>query len=1180
MGSSHSLEDKFTANSGAVFMSGTQALVRLPMAQMRRDRAKGLNTAAFITGYRGSPLGAYDLQLFRAKHHLDSLNVRFQPGVNEDLAATAIWGTQQVPLYELAKNDGVVGIWYGKGPGVDRSGDVFRHGNAAGTSSNGGVLCLAGDDHAAKSSTVPHQSDHAFMSARMPMLFPSSVHEFIEVGLLGIALSRFSGCWVGMKVISDTVETSAVVSLGDEMREFVTPDIADVFAELEPESNTALSENGLNLRWPDPPMVQDKRMQEQKEAAVLAFARANKIDQTIIASPDARFGIVASGKAFEDVRQALHLLGIDNILAAALGVSLYKVRMPYPLEPQGIIEFATGLSEVIVFEERREIIEHQIKQQLYDLPDAQRPVIIGKRDEAGHAFLPTTETMSIAVCAQALAQRLLKQPISDELKSGIKSKVQILRAAIAKKSSQLAPITRNPWFCSGCPHNSSTKVPEGSKALAGIGCHYMVQWMDRSTDTFTQMGAEGMPWTAIAHYVDDDHRFVNIGDGTYFHSGLLAIRGGVASGVNVTYKVLYNDAVAMTGGQAIDGGLTPAQITHQLKAEGVAPIFLVSDEPELYPSSTLAAGVHVRHREDLDTVMRQLRELKGCNAIVYVQTCAAEKRRRRKRGLLPDPKTRMYIHPAVCEGCGDCSTQSNCVSIEPLETAFGRKRKINQSSCNKDYTCKNGFCPAFVTINDAELVKQTALEPHHAMADNAIAEPALPSLANGSCNVLITGVGGTGVLTIGSLLGMAAQIDGHAAMILDIAGLAQKGGAVVSHVRLAKTPEQITSPHIVPGGTDVLIAADSVVASSTDNAILFDQQRTQAIVNTTAAPVADFVLKRDFNFKHDAVASTIKKQVTDANHFHAFSKIAEQLTGDAIASNILMLGYAWQQGLIPVSREALRAAIELNAVAVDMNLGAFEWGRMLAHDPGAIAALLQPSQSADNRTLDMMRVGDLIEHRKMHLQAYQNKRLAKQYAKAVERFRALAEQHGLDESLVKLVAHSYARVLSYKDEFEVARLFSLPEFKVQMKTQFAGEFSYMYNMAPPFLNRKTSTGRPKKRKIGSWFKPFLSALQHGRLIRNTPLNVFGYTAERRAERRWIKQYESDLEAVSSRVSELPSINQSAAHIDTISRLLSLPDTIRGFGPVKQQSMDEADKEREKLLQALQSPLVIDLTQVA
>ena len=1153
MGSSHSLNDKYTAENGAVFMSGTQALVRLPMVQMRRDRLAGLETATYITGYRGSPMGIYDQQLQKAQHFLEPHKIRFQPGVNEDLAATAIWGTQQVPLYENAQVDGVVGIWYGKGPGVDRSGDVFRHGNAAGSSVHGGVLCVAGDDHSAKSSTVQHQSDHAFAASRMPMLYPSSVHEFVEVGLLGIALSRFSGCWVGMKVISDTVETSAVVDLSNESTPINIP------------ADFVMPEDGLNLRWPDPFPTQDVRLHENKHKAVYAFARANNIDQWVVKSSKTGFGIISSGKAFEDTRQALHMLGIDASVSESIGLQLYKVRMPYPLEPEGVTAFADGLDEVLVLEERREIIEDQLKAILYHRYQGTR--IVGKHDEHGNAFLPTAATLSVAVCMRAIAERLLKFGVDESVQEKIQARLAALNGTLQKQLVHNAPMERRPWFCSGCPHNTSTKVPEGSKALAGIGCHFMVLWMDRDTETFTHMGAEGVPWTAISHYVDDTHRFVNIGDGTYFHSGLLAIRASVASGVNLTYKVLYNDAVAMTGGQSLDGTLTPEQITHQLKAEGVWPVYLVSDEPEHYPASVVADGVIVKHRDHLDSVMRELRELQGCNAIVYVQTCAAEKRRRRKRGLLVDPDQRMFINADVCEGCGDCSTQSNCVSVEPLETVLGRKRRINQSSCNKDYSCLNGFCPSFVTIKGASLKRREAQQLDKLQN---LPEPTLPKLTSESWNILVTGIGGTGVLTIGSILGMAAHIDGHAAMILDMTGLAQKGGAVLSHVRIAASPDIVTSAHIVPAGCDLLVAADAVVASSKSSAELLNEKRTHALVNTATAPVADFVLHRDLEFGHDSVASSIRQQVLGTEHFHAFTDIAQKLTGDAIGTNILMLGYAWQQGLLPVSLDALQQAITLNGVAVQANLTALEWGRQLAAQPEVLKAKLADNNAEVNRVPQSLDA--LVQHRIAHLQNYQGDKLAKKYQQQVSHFQTRVHERGLDESLVRALAHNYARVLSYKDEYEVSRLYSLPSFQEQLNSQFDGDYSLEFNLAPPILGGKALNGRPKKRKMGPWVLKLFKVLQRGKKLRGTPFDVFGYTAERRAEREWIARYENDVHRLMS------SVNAGNASI--AEQLLTIPDQIRGFGPVKVEAMEKARLQRERLWRDFDAPAPIDLTSVA
>ena len=1155
MGKSHSLDDKYTAETGSVFMTGTQALVRLPMAQMRRDRTQGLNTAAFVTGYRGSPLGAYDQQLERAQKHLSALDVRFQPGINEDMAATAIWGSQQVSLSEQANRQGVVGYWYGKGPGVDRCGDVFKHGNAAGSSTHGGVLCFAGDDHAAKSSTLPHQSDHAFMSAVMPVLYPSSIQEFIDVGLFGIAMSRYSGLWVGYKVISDTIETSAVVELGDELKPFVLPE------------DYELPHGGLNLRWPDPPLVQDDRLQEHKAYAALAFARANKIDQTVLDVPQARFGIVATGKAFEDVRQALAELGVDDEAAKKIGLRLYKVRMPWPLEPSGIRAFSEGLEEVLIIEERREIIEHQIKQQLFNWRADVRPRIVGKFDETDKPFLPLSAALSTSRVARAIATRLLKLPFDETLKQHIQKRLTYLQKRADEKASHIAPIERQPWFCSGCPHNSSTKVPEGSKAMAGIGCHYMVQWMDRDTDTFTQMGGEGVPWTSISHYTDEKHRFVNLGDGTYFHSGLLAIRASVAAGVNITYKVLYNDAVAMTGGQTVDGELSAEKIAHQLHAEGVAPLYLVSDEPELYSKETLPSGTHIKHRDELDSVQRQLRELSGCNAIVYAQTCAAEKRRRRKRGLMPDPLKRVIINSAVCEGCGDCSIQSNCVSIEPLDTPMGRKRQINQSSCNKDFSCVQGFCPSFVTVEGAQLRKRVV--PAQDITQERLPHPTLPVLGDTSWNIAVTGVGGTGVLTIGALLGMAAHVDGQASIILDMAGLAQKGGAVLSHVRLARTTSMITSPHIVAGSADLLIAADAVVAASRDGIVLCDSSRTSAIVNTTTAPVASFVRHRDIDFKYSAVEARIAQSVEGSTHFHAFAKAAEHKMGDTIATNIMMLGYAWQSGLLPLSFNALDTAIALNGVSVDANRLAFHWGRKLRLDASQFSAKnvqaedgLSPSKSGSQLAAPPDSLDGLIKHRSTHLERYQNRALAEKYQQRVAQFRQRCKLSTVDDALVRTVASEYARLLAYKDEYEVARLYSLPAFRQQLDETFDGGYTFKIHLAPPLLSQPGPNGRPRKRAFSARILTLFRLLQHGKRLRGTPLDVFGYTAERRTEREWIKRYEGDVDLVESLLTE----NNAEACL----ALLQVPAQIRGFGIVKHEAMVEAEAVRDLALKTLRN----------
>src|SRR6201991_1997106 len=984
-----SLDQKYTQGSGHVFMTGIRVLVRLPMAQIRRDRAAGLNTAGFISGYRGSPLGGYDQQLFAAKKHLEQYNIKFQPGVNEDLAATAIWGSQQLNLSPGARHDGVVGIWYGKGPGVDRCGDVFRHGNAAGSAKNGGVLCLAGDDHGAKSSTVPHQSDHAFISALMPYLYPSSIHEMIEMGLLGIAMSRYSGCWVGMKVITETVETTAEINLNDEMTPFVIP------------TDFEMPPGGLNLRWPDDRFAQDRRLQDYKGFAAIAFARANNINRVTIDSPKARFGIMASGKSYEDVRQALRELGITEQVAAKIGLRLYKIGMPWPLEPEGVRQFAVGLEEIFIVEERREIVEHQVKQELFNWRDDVRPRIVGKMDDHDKRFLTFAAELSVSSLASSLTERLLKLDLNPEIAEMLRAKADWFNGRQATQMQAVAPVTRTPYFCSGCPHNTSTKVPEGRRALGGIGCHFMALWMDRSTETFTHMGGEGVPWVGVAPFTKEQHVFANLGDGTYFHSGSLAIRQAVASGANITYKLLYNDATAMTGGQHVDGELSPQQITFQMHSEGIRNIYLVSENPHLYPASDIAPGVITRHRDELDAVMKECREIKGTSAIVFVQTCAAEKRRRRKRGLMEDPARRVMINPAVCEGCGDCSVQSNCISVEPLETEFGRKRAINQSSCNKDYSCVKGFCPSFVTIDGGAPRHRAPAE----LADiGELPEPALRPTVDKPYNIAVGGVGGTGVLTIGALLGMAAHIEGKASMILDMSGLAQKGGAVLSHVRLSEHTADVTCSRIVTGTADLVLAAEEVVAVAKDTISLCDTSRTRGIINSHVIPTADFVLNRDFNFQTRKLNGLLETALHKDSVFFDFTKPAEQLLGDSIATNMMMMGYAYQKGLLPLSAEAIEQAIEVNGVAVKMNTQAFRLGRLAVADPSRIAAIMKGhDETAAPKALEAMSLDEIIAHRSQHLTDYQNAQLAQRYQALVTQVRDAARDQGFGEELPRAV---------------------------------------------------------------------------------------------------------------------------------------------------------------------------------
>jgi indolepyruvate ferredoxin oxidoreductase len=1145
-----SLDQKYTQTSGHIFLTGIQALVRLPMVQMRRDKAAGLNTAGFVTGYRGSPLGGYDQQLFAARKYLEEYNVKFQPGVNEDLAATAIWGSQQLNLSPGARHDGVVGIWYGKGPGVDRCGDVFRHGNAAGSAKNGGVLCLAGDDHGAKSSTVPHQSDHAFISALMPYLYPSSIHEIIEMGLLGIAMSRYSGCWVGMKVITETVETTAEIDLSNEMNPFIIP------------TDFEMPPGGLNLRWPDESHAQDHRLQDYKGFAAIAFARANKVNRITMDSPNARFGIMASGKAYEDIRQALRELGITPEVAAKIGLRLYKIGMPWPLEPQGVREFAVGLEEILIIEERREIVENQVKQELFNWRDDVRPRIVGKMDEHDKRFLPFAEELGVASLASSLTERLLRLNLNPEIAAMLRAKADWFNGRQATQMQAVAPITRTPYFCSGCPHNTSTKVPEGSRAFAGIGCHFMALWMDRNTETFTHMGGEGVPWVGVAPFTDEKHVFANLGDGTYFHSGSLAIRQAIASKANITYKLLYNDATAMTGGQHVDGELSPQQITFQLHSEGIRDIYLVSENPDAYPASDIAPGTRTAHRDELDAVMKMLREVKGTSAIVFVQTCAAEKRRRRKRGTLEDPQRRVLINPAVCEGCGDCSVQSNCISVEPLETEMGRKRTINQSSCNKDYSCLKGFCPSFVTVDGGKLRRRA---PADLGSIGELPEPAARPSLERPYNVAVGGVGGTGVLTIGALLGMAAHIEGKASMILDMSGLAQKGGAVLSHVQLSEHTADVTSSRIVTGTADLVIAADEVVAVAKDTMTLCESGRTYGVINTHLIPIADFIMNRDFNFQSRKVNHVLETALRKDSSFFDFTKPAEILLGDSIATNMMMMGYAYQKGLLPLAAKSILQAIEVNGVAIKMNSQAFQLGRLAALDPSRISAMMKgQDETVAPKTLDTMSLDEIIAHRSALLTDYQNAKLATRYRDLVTRVRDAALHGGFGDELPRAVAINYAKLLAYKDEYEVARLYTDGKFEKQLRDQFDGDFKISFNLAPPLLGGGTDAlGRPKKRAFGAWMMPVFRMLAGLRGLRGTALDIFGHSADRKLERELIADYEKDVARVLAALSPVT--------LETAVELLALPDRIRGYGPVKEKSVKDAKARHAQLTADLANP---------
>jgi len=1172
-----SLDDRWTLERGRAYMSGTQALLRLAMLQRSRDVAAGLNTAGFVTGYRGSPLGSVDQTAWRAKKHLEANHIRFHTGLNEDLAATSVWGTQQVGMAPGAKYDGVFAMWYGKGPGVDRCGDVFKHANAAGTSPRGGVLALAGDDHGAKSSTLPHQSDHIFKACMIPVLYPATVQEYLDLGLHGFAMSRYAGIWVAMKTVTEVVEASSSVVVDPDRVQIALP------------TDFVMPPGGLNIRWPDTPLAQEARLLDHKLYAALAYCRANRLNTTVLDSPQARFGIVASGKAYLDMRQALADLGLDEATCARIGIRVFKVGMVWPLEAQAVRAFAEGLEEILVVEEKRQLIEYQIKEDLYAWIGTGRriPRVIGKFDEKdggewsvpqGSWVLPAHSELSPSVVAKAIAARIGRL----ELPSDVRERLQARLALIEAKETSLARprlvAERKPYFCSGCPHNTSTVVPEGSRAVAGIGCHYMAIWMDRSTSTFTQMGGEGAPWIGQAPFTDEKHIFANLGDGTYFHSGYLAIRAAVAANVAITYKILFNDAVAMTGGQPTDGQLTVPAITQQVYAEGVRRIVIVTDQPEKYDAASerdhsavnahgaegdawkLAPGVAVHHRDELDRVQRELREYPSVSVLVYDQTCASEKRRRRKQNkpeqeVFPDPPRRVVINELVCEGCGDCSVQSNCLSVEPLETEFGRKRRINQSSCNKDFSCLKGFCPSFVTVEGGRLKKGKAA----AASVPQSPLPQVPELPGGrGYGIVVTGVGGTGVVTIGQLLGMAAHIEGRGVSVLDMAGLAQKGGAVFSHVQIAARPEDLYATRIAMNESDLVLGCDLITSASSEALSKIRSGRTKAVLNTAESPTADFVKNPDWSSGAAGMLQQIREAVGVDGHAAAVDAtgLATALLGDGIYTNPFVLGFAWQKGWIPLAYETLTRAIELNGVTIDANKCAFEWGRAAAHDVEAVKKAAFPAQVIEFKrasTLD-----EIVGRRVEFLTAYQNAAYAQRYKDLVERVRRVESDRLQSTKLSEAVARYYFKLLAIKDEYEVARLHSDPAFRDRISAMFEGDYKLAFHLAPPLLAKPDPvTGKLAKRRFGPWMMGAFGVLAKLRFLRGTAFDVFGATAERRMERALIGEYE---QLVDELLGRLAADNHPLAV-----ELANLPEEIRGYGHVKAQHLEKARSKQAELL---------------
>lgn len=1160
--SSVNLEDKYNLKHGRAFMSGVQALVKLPMLQRQRDALAGKNTGGFISGYRGSPLGGYDVALQKAEAHLKAHNIVFQPGVNEELAATALWGTQQLGFAPPGSNkfDGVFGIWYGKGPGVDRCSDVFKHANMAGTTPWGGVLAVAGDDHISKSSTAAHQSDHIFKACGLPVFFPANVQEILDLGLHALAMSRFSGVWAGMKTIQEIVESSSTADVSPSRVQIVLPDFP-------------MPPGGVHIRWPDHPLDQEARLFDHKWYAALAYIRANRLNHDVISSPTDRFGVMSSGKAYNDTRQALADLGLDVATCQRVGLRLHKVGVVWPLEAQTTRDFATGLREILVVEEKRQVIEYQLKEELYNWRADVRPNVLGKFNEmegdfsggewsmpnpSAHTLLRANADLSPAPIARAIAQRLKKMGVPNDVAARMDAHLAVLDAKDRAMQTLNVPegAERQPWFCSGCPHNTSTKVPEGSRAMAGIGCHYMSIWMDRATVGFTQMGGEGVPWVGQAPFCNDTHMFANLGDGTYFHSGLLAVRQSIAAGVNITYKLLYNDAVAMTGGQQVGEraeGHSVLQIQKSLTAEGVKALCIVTDEPDKYEGAVLEPGVKVHHRDELDALQRTFREVLGTTVIIYDQTCATEKRRRRKRGTLATPDTTVVINEAVCEGCGDCGEQSNCLSIEPLETEFGRKRTINQSSCNKDLSCLKGFCPSFVTVLGKPKKKPSAYSAA-AYPHPQLPEPTLVPLTQ-VFGLVVAGVGGTGVITIGQLLGVAAHIEGKGIVTQDAAGLAQKGGATWSHVLIGPDHDSIYTTRVGQAAADLVLGCDPLVVASKDSLLRLQAGRTRVVLNSHSAPTATFVKNGSWVNPAEGCVAAISQAVSsnDLGLFNA-DAMARHLMGDTLYVNSMVLGYAWQMGWLPLSRAALLRAVELNAVAVDGNKAAFEWGRQAAHDWPTVQRLLAPLQTVTLHRRETL--AHIVSRRVELLTAHQNAAYAEEYRSFVAQVQAAEAQLG-KTSLSEAVARNLAKLMAYKDEYEVARLHTQTAFHHKLNEMFEAGYRLNYHLAPPLIAKTNDRGELVKQKFGPAMLVVFRLLAPLKALRGTALDLFGRTVERRNERQLVVDYRALISEL------LPAL--TVTHHALALELATVPDSIKGFGHVKDRNLQIARQRWDGLL---------------
>jgi len=1131
----YTLDDKYLLDEGKVFLSGTQALVKLPLIQKKIDELNGINTAGFISGYPGSPLGGYDHALHQASDFLQKNEIVFQPGINEDLAATALHGSQQTTLVDKPKYDGVFGIWFGKGPGVDRSGDALKHGNYAGSSKYGGVLALAGDDHSAKSSTTAHQSDHAFIHFGMPVLNPATVQDYIDFGLMGIAMSRYSGCWVGMKCITDTVESAASVDIG-----------LDRFNPQLPKEQ--LSDEDMHLQWGYLPALSETRLYKKRLPSAQAFAKANSIDKVIFQGKK-KLAIVTSGKAYLDVRQALDELGLDENTCENIGISLYKVGMVWPLEPDNIINFVDGSDEVLVIEEKRSIVEDQLMKYLYN--NEKRPLIIGKKDENGDDLISSEGELSPSSLSLIIANRIQKLSLDIDLSH----KIQAIDMLISNtNSAPVSDLFRLPSFCAGCPHNTSTKVPEDSFAFGGIGCHGMATFMpERKTYNLGQMGGEGVMWTGIAPFTETEHIFQNLGDGTYYHSGILAIRAAIASKANITFKILVNDAIAMTGGQEISGKVQVDSLSWQVHSEGAKKVVVMSDYPEKYPpDSSFAPGVKIYQRDELDKIQRELREIKGVTVIIYDQYCATELRRRRKRGLATEPDKRIFINPLVCEGCGDCGSESNCIAIEPLESKFGRKREINQSACNKDYSCTKGYCPSFLTVTGGTLKKKGNTPGSLTNRSNHLNEdlptPVVAELTT-PFNILLTGIGGSGVITLGAILGTAAHLEGKGASTLDVAGLAQRNGPVTSHLRVANSPEELHSTRIATGTADLIVGCDIVVTTGMESISKINKDKTNMVINSHVAPTSTFASNPNLDLSSARMIKGLKAVTSDELiHFINATKFATSLMGNAIAANLFLVGYAIQKGLFPISLPAIERAIELNGVSVEMNKESIYWGRLAALNIKKVESIAF-SEIPSTEIIETLE--SVIEDRYDFLVNYQNKKYADKYKSLVlQIINADKSISNKKEALSMAVAKFYFKLMAYKDEYEVARLHTGDEIKKYLEDKLDGDYKIEYSLAPPvFGGRDKRTGRYPKRKLPSATYYLFSIMKQFKFLRGTAFDLFGMSSHRKTERALISEYEGMMSEIIAKI--------NIDNYDAATKIASLPDHIKGYDVVKELNIEKA-----------------------